>query len=151
MDEPSIRVKGSWRHLDRAVEKSGQTIDGLLAEHRDERAALRCLTQAIPRHGSPETITMDGSEASAVARRRYHADHGTATTMRQVPYLHQIVEHGHRGVKRVTGPMLRFQSCDAAQGTLTAIARVPMLKKESIQIWGQQSISATIRPFLVHH
>jgi putative transposase len=41
MDETSIRVKGYWRYLHRAVDKSGQTIDCLLTEPRDESAARR--------------------------------------------------------------------------------------------------------------
>jgi putative transposase len=39
MDETYIRVKGEWRYLYRAVDKHGQTIDFLLTEQRDERAA----------------------------------------------------------------------------------------------------------------
>jgi putative transposase len=67
MDETYIRVKGEWRYLYRAVDKYGQTIDFLLTEHRDAAAALRFLTQAIRRHGVPEMITLDGSEANEVA------------------------------------------------------------------------------------
>jgi putative transposase len=66
MDETYIRVKGKWRYLYRAVDASGQTIDFLLAERRDTEAALRFLTQAIHRHGVPEKITIDGSEANGI-------------------------------------------------------------------------------------
>src|ERR1700752_2343640 len=41
MDETYIRVKGGWRYLYRAVDKTGQTIDFLLTEERDEQAAKR--------------------------------------------------------------------------------------------------------------
>src|SRR5215475_5846981 len=41
MDETSIRVKGEWRYLYRAVDKTGQTIDLLRTEHRDTEAAWR--------------------------------------------------------------------------------------------------------------
>jgi putative transposase len=41
--------------------------DFLLTEKRDQEAALRLLKQAIRRHGLPETITIDGSEAHAAA------------------------------------------------------------------------------------
>ena len=40
MDETYIKVKGQWYSLYRAVAKTGQTIDFLLTEHRDEEAAL---------------------------------------------------------------------------------------------------------------
>ena len=84
MDEPSIKVKGQWRYRYRAVDKTGQTIDCLLTEERDEQAAKRFLTQAIRRHGVPETITIDGSAANEVAIKSYHAEHGTASAIRKV-------------------------------------------------------------------
>jgi putative transposase len=62
--ETYIEVKGEWRHLYRAVDKSGQTIDFLLAEHRDTEAALRFPTQAIRRHGVPEVIAIGLSYSS---------------------------------------------------------------------------------------
>jgi putative transposase len=38
-------------------------------------------------------------------------------------------EQDHRSVKRVTRPMLRFKSFEAAQGTLAGIELMHMLKK----------------------
>ena len=84
MDETCIKVKGQWRYLYRAVDKHGQTIDFLLTEQRDEQAATRFLTKAIRRHGVPEKITIDGSEANAAAIRGYNEAHGTAIDIRQV-------------------------------------------------------------------
>jgi putative transposase len=84
LDETSIRIKGEWHYLYRAVDKSGQTIDFRLTEPRDERAARRFLTKAIRRHGGPATITMEGSEANAAAIRGYNEAHGTASIIRQV-------------------------------------------------------------------
>jgi putative transposase len=92
MDETYIKVKGQWRYLYRAVDKSGQTIDFLLTEQRDERTALRFLTKAIRRHGMPGTITIDGSEANAAAIRGYNEAHGTTIIIRQVKYLNNVVE-----------------------------------------------------------
>ncbi len=48
MDETSIKVKGQWRYLYRAVDNMGQTIDFLLTRERDEQVAKRFLTKAIP-------------------------------------------------------------------------------------------------------
>ena len=77
----------AWRYLYRAVDKSGQTIDFLLTEHRDTEAALRFLKKAIRRNGVPETITIDGSDANEAAIKRYNEEHGTAIAIRQVKYL----------------------------------------------------------------
>jgi putative transposase len=74
------------------VDKTGQTVDFLLTEHRDEAAVLCFLQKAIRRHGVPEQITIDGSEANAAAIRRYHRVHGTAIIIRQVQYLNNIIE-----------------------------------------------------------
>src|SRR5467141_1835696 len=58
MDETYMKVKGQWDYLYRAVDKTGQTIDFLLTEHRDKEAAKRFLTKAIRRHGVPEKIPL---------------------------------------------------------------------------------------------
>ena len=84
MDETYIRVKGEWRSLYRAVDKHGQTIDVLLTEQPDQEAALRFLKKAIRRHGVPETITIDGSEANEAAITRYNKEHGTAIIIRRI-------------------------------------------------------------------
>jgi putative transposase len=134
MDEAYIRVKGEWRYLYRAMDKHSQTSDFLLTEHRDQEAALRFLKQAIRRHGVPEMITIDGSEANAAAIKRYNEAHGTHIIIRQVKYLNNIVEQDHRGVKRITRPILGFKSFEAAQDTLVGIELMHMLKKRQMVV-----------------
>jgi putative transposase len=129
LDETYIRVKGAWKYLYRTVDKHGQTIDFLLPAHRDAEAAKRFLTKALRRHGVPETITIDGSEANAAAIRSYNTEHGATIVLRQVKYLNNIVEQDQRGVKRVTRPMLGFKSFEAAQATLTGFELMHMLRK----------------------
>jgi putative transposase len=129
MDETYIKIKGEWRYLYRAVDKQGQSIDFLLTEHRDQEAALRFLQKAIRRQGVPEKITIDGSDANDAAIKRYNEEHGTSIEIRQIKYLNNIVEQDHRGVKRVTRPMLGFKSFEAAQATLVGIELMHMLKK----------------------
>src|SRR5215471_9449900 len=143
MDETYIRVKGEWRYLYRAVDTTGQIIDVQLTEHRDTEAALRFLTQAIRRHGVPDKITIDGSEANEAAIRRYNQEHGTALIIRQIKYLNNLVEQDHRAVKRVTRPMLGFKAFDAAQATLVGIELMPMLKKRQLVVEaGAESLTA---------
>ena len=113
---------------------TGQTIDFLLTEQRDEQAAKRFLTKAIRRHGVPEKITIDGSEANEAAIKSYNEEHGTAIVIRQVKYLNNIVEQDHRAVKRVTRPMLGFKSFEAAQETLVGIELMHMLKKRQMVV-----------------
>jgi len=134
MDETYMKVKGQWDYLYRAVDKTGQTIDFLLTEHRDEQAAKRFLTKAIRRHGVPEKITIDGSAANEAAIKSYNEEHGTAIAIRQIKYLNNIVEQDHRGVKRITRPMLGCKAFDAAQGTLAGIELMHMIKKRQLVV-----------------
>ncbi|MGE3541896.1 MAG: IS6 family transposase [Candidatus Tectimicrobiota bacterium] len=133
MDETYIKVKGQWRYLYRAVDKHGQTIDFLLTEQRDQEAALRFLKKAIRRHGVPEKITIDGSAANEAAIKSYNEAHGTAIEIRKIKYLNNIVEQDHRGVKRITRPILGFKAFDAAQATLTGIELMHMLRKGQLE------------------
>ena len=112
--------------------RAGQARETLLC---DERAAPRFLTKTLRRHGIPETMTIDGSEANA-AIRGYNEAHGTAIIMRQVPYLHNVVAQAHRGVKWVTRPMLGFKAFAAAQGTLVGIELRHMLKQRQRVVEG---------------
>src|SRR5437868_14987059 len=134
MDETYIKVKGQWRYLYRAVDKQGQTIDFLLTKERDEQAAKRFLTKAIRRHGVPEKITIDGSAANEAAIKSYNEEHGTAIEIRKIKYLNNIVEQDHRGVKRVTRPMLGFKSFEAAECTLAGVELMHMLKKRQLVV-----------------
>jgi putative transposase len=67
-------VKGQSHYLDRAVDKHGQTIDFLLIQERDARAAYCFLTKAIRRHGVPESIAIDGSAANEAAIKRHNKE-----------------------------------------------------------------------------
>jgi len=115
------------------VDKYGKTVDFLLTKHRDKAAARRFLNKAIGRHGLPEKITIDGSEANASAIKSYNEDHDTSIEIRQAKYLNNIVEQDHRGVKRITRPMLGFKSFDTAQSTLTGIELVRMIRKDQME------------------
>ena len=134
MDETYLKIKGQWDYLYRAVDKHGQTIDFLLTEHRDKEAALRFLTKAIRRHGVPEKITIDGSDANEAAIKSYNEAHGTTISIRQVKYFNNIVEQDHRGVKRITRPMLGFKAFDAAQATLVGIELMHMVRKRQLVV-----------------
>jgi putative transposase len=46
--------------------------------------------------------------------------------------LNNIVEQDHRGVKRVTRPMLGFKSFEAAQDTLVGIELMHMIRKKQM-------------------
>src|SRR3954467_6915269 len=66
VDETSVKGKGRWTYLYRAVDGRGQTIDFLLSAKRDAAAAKRFFRKALgqphtvnPRTVNPRTITVD--------------------------------------------------------------------------------------------
>jgi putative transposase len=110
LDETYVRVKGKWKYLYRAVDKTGATVDFLLTAKRDRKAALRFLRKASGRHGAPAKITIDKSGANTAAIESFNADHDTEIETRRVKYLNNLVEQDHRVIKRMTRPMLGFKS-----------------------------------------
>ena len=133
LDETYVRVKGQWKYLFRAVDKEGQTIDFLLTVQRNRAAALRFLRKAIRRQGLPEKITIDKSGANKAAIENYNTEEQTTINIRQSKYLNNLIEQDHRAVKRLTRPMLGFQSFWAAQHTLAGIEVMHMIKKGQLQ------------------
>jgi putative transposase len=59
----------------------------------------------------------------------YSAEYGTTIHIFTCKYLNNIVELNHRGVKRVTRPMLGFHSFHAAHNTIVGIELMRMIKK----------------------
>ena len=50
-------------------------------------------------------------------------------SVRQIKYLNNMVEQDHRGIKRITAPMMRFIAFYSAQATLAGIELHRMLRK----------------------
>jgi len=129
MDETYVKIKGKWAYLYRAVDKEGHTIDFLLTPHRDRAAAEAFLHKAIRNQQLPEKITIDQSGANTAAIKRYNKTHKTAIIIRHSKYLNNIVEHDHRGVKRILHPVLGFKSLWAARCTIAGIEVMHAIRK----------------------
>jgi len=117
LDETYVKVKGSWKYLYRAVDKTGATVDFLLTARRDRKAALR-----FP------------------AIESYNAEHQADVEIRQVKYLNNILEQDHRAVKRVARPTLGFKSFRSATATLAGVELMHMIRK------GQLRATSKLRP-----
>ena len=59
---------------------------------------------------------------------------GADTTHAEFVICDQSIEQDHRGVKRVTRPMLGFKSFAAAQDTLVGIELMHMIKKKQLMV-----------------
>ena len=60
--------------------------------------------------------------------------HPTLTDHAKFVICDHTIEQDHRGVKRVTRPMLGFKSFDAAQDTLVGIELMHMIKKRQLMV-----------------
>jgi len=133
MDETYIWIKGQWKYWYRALGKAGQTVDFLLTAHRDKKAALRFLKKAIRPHGCPVQVTIDQSGANTAALAALNTDIDTHTVpkiqIRQRKYLNNLIEQDHRAIKRITRPMLGFQTFRSTRTTLRGIERMHRIKK----------------------
>jgi putative transposase len=139
MDETYIKVKGVWCYLYRAVDKDGNTIDFMLSEKRDKAAAKAFFVKAIGSNGLPEKVTIDKSGANNAGLEAINFQLIICALMgctlmqieiRQIKYLNNIVEQDHRGIKRITDPMMGFKAFHSAQATLAGIELCRMLKKD---------------------
>jgi putative transposase len=138
MDETYIKIKGIWNYLYRAVDKEGETIDFMLSKKRDETAAKAFFVKAIGSNGLPEKITIDKSGANKAGIDAINFQlivisllGGTLMQIeiRQIKYLNNIIEQDHRGIKRITKPMMGFKAFHSAEATLAGIELCRMLKK----------------------
>ena len=99
-----VRVAGVWTYLYRAVDSAGETIDFMLSPKRDAVAAKHFLQMALWRAGQvrPRVINVDG-HASYPAAIKELKDSGIVSRRCQVrprPYLNNVLEQGHRFVKK---------------------------------------------------
>ena len=65
MDETYVKVKGRWTYLYRAIGKCGKTLDFMLSEKRDTKAAKKFFASALCTNGIPKRITIDNSRSNA--------------------------------------------------------------------------------------
>ncbi|MGF6368011.1 putative transposase [Paraburkholderia sp. RAU6.4a] len=129
MDETYIKVNGDWKYLYRAVDKDGHTVDFLLRAHRDKAGARRYFEKAIARNGGPETVTIDKSGANLAALKDINAARKQPIKIRQQRYLNNVVEQGHRAVKRRTRPMIGFKKFRSARVLIGGIEVMHMIVK----------------------
>src|ERR1035437_2833818 len=142
MDETYIKVAGQWKYLYRAVDRAGDTVDCLLTAKRDKAAARRFLERALNLHGVPEKITIDKSGSNTAALESVKADACLDILVRQNKYLNNIIEQDHRGVKRVTQPMLGFKSFWSARILIGGIETMHIIRKGQLDCPAAQTMSA---------
>jgi IS6 family transposase len=137
MDETSVKVKGRWIYLYRAVDSRVQTIDFLLSAKRDAEVAKWFFRKALaqPHTVNPRTIIVDKNAAypKATAEMKKDGVLWRRSRLRQVKYLNNIVEQDHRSVTRLSRPGLGFGGFWTARRTLAGYEAMAMMRKGQVR------------------
>jgi IS6 family transposase len=138
VDETYIKVKGNWTYLYRAVDSTGKTIDFMLSEKRDAKAAELFFQKALPLDHvqQPRVITVDRNPSypAAIETLKKNKELPQEILMRQVKYLNNIIEQDHRFIKKRTNPMLGFKSFETAKKTIQGIETMHRIKKGQVKL-----------------
>ena len=122
----------------RAVDGTGQTVDFLLSAKRDKKAAKRFLRRALARDNTrnPRTVVTDRlkSYPGAIREMRRDGDLWRFARHRRGRWLNNLVEQDHRRIKRLTRPMLGFESFATARRTLAGVEAMAMLAKGQVRV-----------------
>ena len=134
MDETYIKIKGKWTYYYRAVDKHGKTLDFMLSEQRETKAARRFFKQAIDTNDMLEKVVIDKSGANLAGLLQTNASFkitkkGKLIEILQVKYLNNIMEQDHRFIKKLTRPMMGFKAFYSASATLQGIEVAHMMRK----------------------
>jgi len=118
VDETDVRVAGKWTYLYRALDSEGNTIDFMLSPYRDRIAAKHFLQVALWRvgHLRPRVLNVDGHPAypSVIAELKETGELSNLCRCRPSPYMNNVIEQDHRGMKQRYSPMRGFGTVEAA-------------------------------------
>ena len=102
----------------------------MLSEKRDKSADKAFFVKSIGSNGLPETVTIDKSGANKAGLDEINRQlivlfllifSLIQITLRQIKYLNNIVEQDHRGIKKITKPMMSFKAFHAPESTIAGI------------------------------
>jgi IS6 family transposase len=136
VDETSIKVKGAWVYLYRAVDSYGNTLEFLLSKTRDAQAAKQFFAKALgaAHTVTPRVITVDKNPAypKALTELKEEGTLPPPCELRQVKYLNNLVEQDHRFIKRLVRPGLGFFSFETAWRTLQGYEVMNIIRKGQV-------------------
>ena len=129
----------------RAVDLAGQTVDCLLTNRRDMKAARRFLRKAIGTSGLPEKITIDKSGANKDVISEFNSSEKTSIKIRQNKFLNNLIEQDHRSIKQLFKFTLGFQSFRTASITIRGFESMRIIRKKQINL-GDKTPSEVLCP-----
>ena len=104
---------------------------------RDAAAAKQFFQKALqaPRHPRPRVITVDGNPSypKVIAELKQERNLGRRCRCRTCPYLNNVVEQDHRGIKRRVNASQGFRSFDGAWRTIQGYEILNMIRKGQVR------------------
>jgi len=135
--------------LYRAVDSSGDTIDFMLSPNRDLVAAKHFLQLALLRTGRvrPRVINVDGhpAYATAVSELKQSGEVGRRCRCLPSQYMNNVLEQGHRFIKKRIAASLWFRSVSGALNTIAGYESMHMIRKGQIRWLPKGDVVGQIR------
>jgi transposase-like protein len=146
IDETYIKVKGVWHYLYRAVDSEGNTLDWMLSEKRNQKAAEEFFKQLLSNNHCfvPRVMNFDKNTAYPPAFKtiKHNGLIPETTELRQVKYLNNMVEQDHRFSKRRIVYSQWLQTFETAEATISGYESMHMIRKGQIEGVGKKDIVA---------
>ena len=137
VDETYVKIKKVWHYLYRAVDSDGNTLDFMLSEIRDTKAAKKFFRKTLGASHTvdPRMIRVDKNTAYPPAVKELKAEEALseACKLRQSKYVNNVIEQDHRGIKRRVNPGLRFGSFATGERTLQGYEAMHMIRNGQSQ------------------
>ncbi len=99
-----VKVNGEMVYLWRAVDHEGEILESYVTKTRDKSPALRLMTKALKRHGSPEVIVTDGLRSYKAAMSQL----GNCQKQEIGCWINNRAEHRYLAFRRRERVMLPF-------------------------------------------
>jgi IS6 family transposase len=173
VDETSIKIKGTWTYLSRAVDAFGNTLEFLLSPTREASAAKSFFLKALhsTARSAPQARPLEESmtqsappadlKTSPSAPRVINVDKNAAypkaeaslkaagilpegVELRPVKYLTNLIEQDHRLLKRLVKPGLGFFSVETAGRTLQGYEVMNLIRKGQVRGRGKGDSSGQV-------
>ena len=141
LDETYVKIKGKWHYLYRAIDKQGDTLDWMLSNQRNKKAAKRFFKKLLGNKHTvdPRVINVDKSPTFPPALSELQAanDAPSNTNLRAVKYLNNRMENDHKFTKSKSRYRQWYQSFATARNTLDGMESLRALQKGQVRNVGK--------------
>ncbi|RNE06997.1 hypothetical protein FAM22278_01595 [Lacticaseibacillus paracasei] len=130
IDETYIRVKSHWAYLYRAIDSNCLTLDFERRKQRDYIAAYHFPKRLLTTNGrSYRLVTNQYRAALEAVKQLTKQNYLSKSTHQCSKYLNNLIEQGHRFIKRHRVRSTSFHSIRTATATLSGVEIVHAIRK----------------------